>query len=33
MVVAWNRMGFYSRNYSGLNTFQLVLNAPNAVRG
>ncbi len=31
MVVTWNKMGFYSRNYSGLNTFQLVLNAPNAV--
>jgi hypothetical protein len=27
-IVTWKNMGYYSRNYSGITTFQLVLNNP-----
>ncbi len=30
-IITWNLMGYYSQNYTGLTTFQLVLNDPNAV--
>lgn len=30
-IITWNLMGYYSENYTGLATFQLVLNDPNAV--
>ncbi|HEX8987583.1 MAG TPA: PEP-CTERM sorting domain-containing protein [Rhodocyclaceae bacterium] len=31
LVVTWNQMGYFSGNYRGSATFQLVLNNPNAV--
>lgn len=30
-IITWNLMGYYNQNYSGLTTFQLVLNDPNAI--